>query len=365
MLVVNPAVPPWHAAWPAVRASGCRVTTEFNLLVEAIGRRPVVAVTGSNGKSTVAAWTARLLNTDAVGGNFECGLWGLPPLLDRVSELPDDQTVVLEVSSFQLARLADTPLRPVAAAVTNVSANHLDWHASFADYLRAKQRLLEVCDGVRVLPADGEDPLHAAMAGQPRTVTAQAAGPVEWPRVRRLNAGVTRALVEAAGGTATDTELAAAYNAEGTHPVRLPHRGRIVHETDGLTFVDDSAATSPEAVLATLEPTAAGRVLIAGGRNKGFDIDAFARSLVPLCEAVATIGETASELAGRVAVHGGKVRSHRTITAAVKWAAKVCPRPGEVRLTPGMASTDQFADYRQRGVAFADAVAGLRPKPKP
>ena len=342
-LVVNPAVPPSHAAWPAVRASGCRVTSEFALQCEALAGRRVFAVTGSNGKSTAAAWAAALLGTDVMGGNFECGLVGLPPLLDRAADLSTDAAVVLEVSSFQLARIGDGLPDLEAAAVTGVTPNHLDWHPSLTEYHAAKRHLLKACGGRRLVGPSVPDEFFATVG---RVERAEPAGPADWPADVRQAAGLAAALAGAAAGDARLAE---------TRP-RLPHGRRVVAEVDGVAFVDDSAATTPEAAAAALAEYGPACVLIAGGRSKGLDVDAFARAVAGRCEAVAAVGEAGSELASRVAVHGGKVRSHRTLAKAVKWASKVCPEGGAVVLSPGMASTDQFADYRERGRAFAEAA---------
>ena len=356
-LVVSPAIPPTHAAWPAVRAAcndrGVCVTTQFDILCEAIGDRRVLAVTGSNGKSTAAAWLMAVLRrggmTAAIGGNFENGLIGEPPLLDHVDRLPVDAVCVLEVSSFQLAVLRSQTLRPVAAAVLNVRPNHLDWHGTFPKYLAAKERLLRRASGVRLLPADPADPVHQRWRDETRCVPIGGTGPADWPPTIREAAFVVTRLAAEVGVCIEDAELIAGRP-------QLPHRLEWVAERGGVQFLDDSAATTPEATVSALHSVGRNVVLIIGGRNKGFDLDALARGVAPRCVAAATIGETASVLAGRIAVHGGKVRSHRTMAAAVKWAAKICPAEGTVLLSPGMASTDLFADYRARGAAFRAAI---------
>ena len=142
---------------------------------------------------------------------------------------------------------------------------------------------------------------------------------------------------------------------------QLSHRFQTVRDdraVAGLRWVNDSAATAPESTLRGLEEVGRDSVLILGGRNKGFDLDSLTRSVAGRCVAVATLGETGSELAGLLAVHGGKVRSHRTLAKAVRWSGKVCPPGGTVLLSPGMASTDMFTDYRQRGNEFCRLVEG-------
>ena len=357
-LVVNPAVPPSHAAWPGVRAGGCRLTSPLGLLLRELVRRPVVAVTGSNGKSTLTAWAANALNAvgvpATVGGNFECDLVGLEPLPDRLESLPRGTVFVLELSSFQLAYLFDDPFAPQVGVVTNCTPNHLDWHGTFEAYADAKATVLRRATESRVPPIPPDDPLrrrfwpdiHRAV---PSAVGSKPDGPDDWPPHVRELAGMVRWIVSDFADGISDAALAAARPS-------LPHRFQTVREdraAGGLRWVDDSAATTPESVAAALDRCGEPPVLILGGRNKGFDLDALAREVAPRCEAVATIGETAGDLAKLIAVHGGKVRSHRTLAKAVKWSGKVCRFGGTVLLSPGMASADLFRDYRHRGREFA------------
>ena len=364
-LVVNPAIPPAHAAWPGVRASGCLLTSPLGLLLRELVRRPVVAVTGSNGKSTLTAWAANALNAvgvpAAVGGNFECDLIGLEPLPDRLESLPRETVVVLELSSFQLAYLFDDPFAPKVGVVTNCTPNHLDWHGTFEAYADAKAAVLRRATESRVPPIPPDDPLrrrfwpdiHRAV---PFAVGSKRGGPDEWPPHVRELAGMVRWIVSDFADGISDDALAAARPS-------LPHRFQTVRDdraAGGLRWVDDSAATTPQSVAAALDLCDDPPVLILGGRNKGFDLDALAREVAPRSAAVATIGETAGDLAKLIAVHGGKVRSHRTLAKAVKWSGKVCRPGGTVLLSPGMASTDLFRDYRHRGGEFAGLAVESR-----
>lgn len=345
LLVVNPAIPVSHpelARW--VAASSVEITSELGLIARETAGHRVVAVTGSNGKSTVTLWTANLLRRllpdeqIPIGGNFELGLTDshhsnlldLAPLKFR--PVGEPATFVLEVSSFQLAHLRDEPFAPTVAAITNVTPNHLDWHGSFAEYESAKRSLLAkshiAIDGSKAIEPQ-RSPFHA--------------------RVDRLNAALVKQIVEALSLDVTDEDLLA------TKP-RIPHRRSVVELDAPFTAIDDSAATTPESVGVLLDEyghsTSSQLVVIAGGRNKGFVLDTFAKRLAGRCFAVATIGETATGLAAEIAKHGGRANSHGSLRTAVRWAIRAVPEGGTIALSPGMASTDQFVDYRDRGHQF-------------
>lgn len=343
-LVVNPAIPVDHpelARWQC--ASSCTATSELAILLDEIGSRPVVAVTGSNGKSTVALWTANLLKRVTptrpvlLGGNFEPGLVDEYQLhLLDLAPFDADAVIVLELSSFQLSHLRDRRVKPTVAVLTSLSPNHLDWHRSFDEYKAAKYSLFD--GAVKTIDWSRERDSASADA---YAILGQS--------VDRSNAVLVERIVNAMGHECAAADVIAARP-------RIPHRRTLVADHDGVSFIDDSAATTPESVEELLREygheTRSSLVVIAGGRNKGFSINQFAKMLSKRCSAVATIGECGSELASRVAVHGCKVRSHRSLQQAVRWAKKIVPNGGVVALSPGMASTDQFQDYRDRGMSF-------------
>lgn len=366
LIVVNPAVPDSHATYRKLHeVAASKLTSELDLLLRELRGVPLVVVTGSNGKSSVCQWIVRLVQmldskkSVILGGNFEPGL--VPECPKNLLELvttnggPIDigtDLCVLELSSFQLARMTGTSLSPSVAAVTNVTPNHLDWHQSFDEYIDAKSRLFESVDietGTIVLPAD-DDPIRKRWIDHSHAVCADVGrGPVTWSQADRANAATVAKILEALGYTVSDRSLSQ------TRP-DVPHRQTVIAVIDGVTYIDDSAATSPEAVEALLNrygnTTDSKLVVIAGGRNKGFDLNSFSRTLARYSASVATIGETASDLASRVAAHGARVRSHRSLKQALRWARKIVPEGGVVALSPGMASTDQFSDYRDRGHHF-------------
>ena len=355
LVVVNPAISPSHWILDVLRERGVPLTTELALTVQTHSA-PQVVVTGSAGKSTTAARLATLSPPGeassafsvGLGGNFERDLLDLPgSLLDQ----PDGtfSLLVLEVSSFQAAQFdlfELSGMQPSVAVLTSLEPNHLDWHGDYDAYAAAKWNLLRRtrADGCLIV-ADTIDEVPADIAADPRL-----------KRVPSDAAAIADAVAEF---------LAPTFGSLEHHAVAIPHRQQTVVEVDGMRFVNDSAATTPASTLAALDAFNGERVgLILGGRNKGFDLDALARSVAGRCVAVATIGETAADLAKQVAIHGGKVRSCRTIRKAAGWLQKILRTGGHeggvVLLSPGMSSLDQYDDYRFRGEDFAEVAQNLR-----
>jgi UDP-N-acetylmuramoylalanine--D-glutamate ligase len=301
------------------------------------------------------------------------------PLIERAIELGPDTWAVLELSELQLptiSRGADVAL------YTNVGADHLDRHGTVEAYRAVKARLAELSepDGRIVLNHDDPGcrelgarlaPEHVAWYGlapsDARELDASvvdgwivvlgerilAAEDVALPG-RHMLANVVGASLAAHIVGAPSSAIAEAIVAfEG-----VPHRLELVGEAGGVRWVNDSQATIPMAAIAALEAFEAPVVLIAGGKDKGLDYEAFADAVARRARAAVLIGETAPRLAALI---GDRVpvRMAPDMGGAVGAAATVA-RPGDVvLLSPAAASFDMFDDYAARGDAFRAAVASL------
>ena len=332
-------------------------------------RAPIVAVTGTNGKTTTTELILDMLvrsGLDAVAvGNIGTAASDI-----AVGDaIPD--AVVLEVSSFQL-RFSDT-LHPAVAVVLNVAPDHLDWHGTFDAYLAAKARITARQTDDDLLVHDADDPgasrVAAASAARTVGVSGRRRPPGGWgPQDGRLQvAGVSVALDDLAVSDAAYlvdlTAAAVAALAVGATPIAVEaswrafspgaHRRTVVGRRGGVAYVDDSKATNPHAAVASIAAYSS-VVLIAGGRNKGLD-------LAPILEVatlrrVIAIGEAARELS---ALAPGLVEEVAGLSEAVRRAADVAEAGDTVLLAPGCASFDQFRSYGHRGDVFAEAVRGL------
>lgn len=357
-VVVNPAVRPDHPCLELARRSGAVLTSEIELFLRACPAT-VIGVTGSNGKSTTCAMLASILLADRrrtwLGGNFGGSL------LENVDEMGAEDWVVLELSSFQLAHLSRNAPLPRFAAVTNCTPNHLDWHGSFHDYVRAKQRLFvgQPPDAVAVLDPHGAEvsswaSLTAGRAHAPWAL--DRFGPLAASGLHnRRNAACAAALAEAAGvEDATIRACLAQY-------CGLDHRLQFVAEVAGRRFYNDSKATTPEATLAALDALG-GRVwLLAGGRSKGAALDPLAQGIARHALGAGLFGASRETLRRLVRSCRADFAAHATehLADALAWCWRLS-RPGDtILLSPGCASHDQFRDFVARGETFCRLVGDL------
>jgi UDP-N-acetylmuramoylalanine--D-glutamate ligase len=372
-VVLSPGLSPDLPLIDRAREHGLPVVGDIELFARAVAR-PVAAITGSNGKSTVTTMLAAMAEAAGqrvlAGGNL-----GTPALELLDAALPD--LYVLELSSFQLEMTRS--LRPAAATVLNVSADHIDRHGSLDAYAAAKARIFR---GARVAIANRQDPMVMAMiASHPRTVTfgldepapghfgirgsgdelALTHGEVALMPAAELgvaglhniaNALAALAMGDAIGFT-TDAMLAALRRFRG-----LPHRTQPVADVAGMQWIDDSKATNVGAAVAAVSGLPGRLVLIAGGDGKGQGFDLLAETLRGRARAAVLLGRDARRLAEALA-GVCPVELVDDMPAAVAAAARL-GRPGDtVLLSPACSSLDMFSSYAERGEAFAAAARGL------
>jgi UDP-N-acetylmuramoylalanine--D-glutamate ligase len=364
-VVVSPGVPARHPVFAL--ASELPVVGEVELAWRR-ARVPVVAVTGTNGKTTVVTLVARML--EAAGRRALCaGNIGLP-LLDAVDG--DAEVLVVEVSSFQLALTSS--FRPAVGAWVNFAPDHLDWHPSLEHYRSSKARLWANAGQGDVLVANAEDAVVLAEAeaasgrgaglvtfgidrGDYRVRHGVLSGPDgELCRLSELRRPFPHEIADGLCAAAASVVVGASRVACGC-TLRafggLPHRLELVGEASGVRFFDDSKATTPDAVVAALGGFDSA-VLVAGGRNKGLDLSPL-RALAPRLRGVVGIGEAAPEVAA-VFAGAATVRTAPTMAAAVDEACALA-RPGDaVVLSPACTSFDWYRSYAERGEDFARCV---------
>jgi UDP-N-acetylmuramoylalanine--D-glutamate ligase len=359
----------------AAKQQGIEVVGELELFARAASA-PVLAVTGSNGKSTVTTLAAHLLR--AQGFNAPAGGNLGPPALELLG-LGAVDAYVLEVSSFQME--TTTSLEPSAAALLNISPDHMDRHGSLERYAALKVALLEAAERAVI---NHDDSLVRKLAPRDRETIAFSVREQlaegwslvshrneRWiardrkplvPRsalslkgeIGEANALAALALVESLGGD-MPSALAALADFVG-----LPHRLAQVRERRGVVYVNDSKGTNVGATIAAIAGAGAPIVLIAGGQGKGADFAPLAEAATGRVKALVLLGEAAPELER---VFAGRIRTVRVadMSAAVAEASRLATAGDWVLLSPACASQDMFADYRERGTVFADAVRDLPP----
>ncbi len=382
-VVTSPGVPFDQPLLELARRRGLPVVAEVELAFALLDGE-VVAITGSNGKSTTTALTGEILRR--AGHRVEvCGNIGRP--LAAAVEGPAGRVFVVELSSFQLEAVSH--FRPRAAALLNLSADHLDRHGDMASYLAAKQRIFQRQGAGDIAVLGGDDPQIAAMAlpagVRRRTFACQA----EVEDGCRLLGG--RVLEEQPDGEAmelfrsADLRLVGRHNLENamaaallaravdTEPAAiaggirafsgLPHRLQWVAERRGVPWFDDSKGTNPGATARSLEDFADGSVhLILGGRNKGADFSSLRSLVAQKARRVYLIGEAAVELAaalGSASAAALPLEKVATLQRAVASAAKRAVVGEVVVLSPACASFDQFRSFGERGETFQRLVREL------
>jgi len=377
LVVVSPGVA-WDAPLvEAARRRGIEVTSEIDLFFRACPAR-IAGITGTNGKTTTTALTTEVLRAGGLtvmrGGNIG------EPVLDRLDQLGADDWVVLELSSFQLESIERPRLR--IGVVLNVTPDHLDRHKSLERYVEIKTRAVAFLEPQDHAVLNLDDPACAAMrsatqaeviefglhqpvssgvtvadgwitiarAGQPRPVLRTADVPL--PGEHNLS----NVMAAIGAGQAAGVEPEALSQAV-RHFKAVEHRLEPIGTYGGARWYNDSKATNPDSTYKALAAFAEPIVLIAGGRNKGIDLEPLAQSIAGRVAALITIGETGEELARRVREAGlQQVQRATDLTDAVRKAAALA-RPGSVvLLSPAFTSYDMFRDYEDRGRRFKATV---------
>jgi UDP-N-acetylmuramoylalanine--D-glutamate ligase len=385
LIAISPGLAQSTPAVAAAAARGVELAGDVELFARELpADQKVLAVTGSNGKTTVTALTGALcaaagLATVVAGNIGEAVLDVLERIVASGEGHAWPDVLVLELSSFQLETTAS--LRPTAATVLNVTDNHLDRYSGIDAYGAAKARIF-AGGGMQVLNRD--DPRSLAMRLPGRAVETFGNGVPyaegEWGLVsRRADGGeVWLARSGALLAPVADLALIGAHNAQNAlaalaltsavakiaRPViaaltrfeGLPHRMQRIAEAGGVLYVDDSKATSVAATNVALEGLGRPVVLIAGGDGKGQDFSPLAASVARHCRAVLLIGRDAPRIGEVLRAAKVPVETTGTLDAAVARAVAVAQAGDAVVLSPACASLDQFESYVERGRRFAQRV---------
>ena len=331
-------------------------------------REPVLAITGTNGKTTVTALTGHLLRSAGV----DCEVAGniAPPVLQafsrRLEQGKAPKAWVLELSSYQLE--TTWSLRPAAAAMLNLSEDHLDRYATIDEYGAAKARIFA---GAAVQVLNRDDPRSMAMAQPGRKVITfglDSQGDFGVANGKLVHGSREIVPVDELGirgshNVANALAACALVSVLGVDPVPglktfkgLPHRLQLVATRRGVEWYDDSKGTNVGATVAALRGLGRKCVLILGGDGKGQDFSPLKQPVREFASHVLLIGRDAPLIAK--AVGGERCGS---LEEAAHRAAQIA-KPGEaVLLSPACASFDMFRDYKHRGEVFAQAVRSLAP----
>ncbi len=392
MIVVSPGVPLDLPEIVRARAKGIPIIGELELAVRKV-TRPIIAITGTNGKTTTTELIGHLLKgagiSACVAGNIGT------PLIDVIDEAQKSQYVVLEVSSFQMDT---TPSLAAHIAIwLNATCDHIDRHKTFENYVASKAKLFEQIpkDGVGIYNSADESVSRAALASSCRLIPFDATG--DPPARAYSHHGTSDGFAWYEGGylcVRLGTALAhrypssrakllgphnrenmlaaliAAQLAGASHDALLkgllsfsglPHRMQYIGEYMGVSYYNDSKGTNVAATMRALDGFKQPVVLIAGGRSKGTDFSPLAPKITDKVKKLILIGEAADELETALSAHTSMAKAG-SMDEAVKAAYAAAKTGDVVLLSPACASFDMFTDYVERGNAFTEAVMRIMRK---
>ena len=374
LVVISPGVPADLDLLEKARARGIAVIGELELAAPFL-KGGNIGVTGTNGKTTTTALVGHILKESGIacqmGGNI-----GTPPAA-MVETSRDGQWNVLELSSFQLETIRT--FHASIAACLNITQNHLDRHHTFENYVHAKARLFERQEHNDAAILNADDPVTVEFAAHTPATTSWFSGSRAvsgaWlegdviklqgealldVRALRLrgrhnyeNVMAAALIADRAGANLRQIAQAAASFA----PVE--HRLELVREIDGVTYYNDSKATSVDATLKAIDAFSGGLWIILGGKDKNSDYTVLRDPLRAKARAALLIGAAAGKIAGQLGNDAFPVLQCGTLAKAVEEAHRSA-KPGEtVLLAPACASFDQFDSFEHRGRVFKELVNAL------
>lgn len=378
LIVVSPGVPVDAPPLTQARALGETVIGEIELAAQFLPG-PIVAITGSNGKTTTTTLTGEIIKAGGfptlVGGNIGT------PAISLVAEATPETVTVLEVSSFQLETIQT--FRPKLAIILNITPDHLDRHRTFQAYADAKARIFENQQPSDFAVLNADDSTCAAMGSRPnaqvfwfsrKREVAQGTCVHEGQIVFRNSDGRRPVMpiseIPLKGSHNLENVLAAVCTGllMGCAPERIraavgafkavEHRLEFVATIGGVHYFNDSKATNVDATIKALESFPANIHLILGGKDKGSDYTVLNDLLRERVKKVYTIGAAATKIESQINSAAEIVRAE-TLESALKRASATAVAGDIVLLAPACASFDQFKSYEHRGRVFKDAVRAL------
>jgi UDP-N-acetylmuramoylalanine--D-glutamate ligase len=379
IIIANPAVPGDNEFVKVARRHNKFITSQIGIFFELCPAQ-IIGITGANGKSTTASLTAHLLKSAGEAKVWLSGNIGNEPLLTRLDQIAPDDLVVLELSSFQLEQLAQIPKAPQVALLTNLTPNHLDRYGTFADYCAAKEGIF------KFQKLDDKFPVVSIFNAEDEIS-------VNWFEKYKKDAGriciafsaddISEQIRKSFGlpGRANLSNLAAAM-AVARHfgidddqlKTSLPqfralhHRLELVAQVNGVSWYNDSKATTPESAIAALEAFGQPTVIIAGGYDKHVAFDELGRKIAEKAKAAILIGQTAGKIAEAIrknqdtslkaqdTMRKTRIEIVDSLAEAVRLADRLAESGDVVLLSPACASYDMFENFEQRGQEFCRLV---------
>lgn len=381
IVLISPGVPIDSPVVIKAKEKGIEVIGELELAYR-LCKAPIIAITGTNGKTTTTALTGEIFKAAGVQ-TYVVGNIGIP-FIQYAREATAKDVMVVEVSSFQLESTRD--FHPKVSAVLNITPDHLNRHHTFEQYMATKARIFECATQQDVVVLNADCKMSASMKEKTSAKAWLFSRLQEVPQgvfikegwiVSRENGvdmqicevnelgiigphNVENALAATAIARAMGVSVDAMKKALKAF-CGVEHRLQKIATINGISFFNDSKGTNPEASIKAIESMNQPTVLIAGGYDKGADFDEFVRALQPNIRAMVVIGQTADKLIEAAEKEGfSAVIRAVDMRSAVKMAYGMAQKGGNVLLSPACASFDMFEDYEHRGRVFCEMVEELR-----
>ena len=369
IIVVNPAVPFDNEFLEIARRNNKLITSQVNIFFE-LCPATIIGITGANGKSTTASLIAHLLRGTRDENVWLSGNIGDKPLLMVADRIGVDDLVVLELSSFQLEQLAQIRKAPHVALLTNLTPNHLDRYRTFADYCLAKENIFryqkpnkkslpvsffnaEDKVGTEWFEKYSQDRRRICLKFSTDDVSEEIRSCFTLPgraNLSNLAAAIAVAKYFGVGEEAIKDCL------PGFKP--LPHRLELISQINGVSWYDDSKATTPDSAITALEAFEQ-PIIIAGGYDKNISFDEFGKKIARRAKAAILIGQTREKIAAAIQAGGADipmVEFAQSLAEAVELAERLSTPGDVVLLSPACASFDMFENFQQRGLVFCELV---------
>jgi len=385
IIFVSPGVPREIPFLQEARSRGVPLSSETRLFFS-LCPAPIIGITGSSGKTTTTSLVGKIMEAQGcrtfVGGNIGS------PLLDLVEQIQPEDSVVMELSSFQLEVLEQSPH---VAAVLNLSPNHLDRHESMEHYVAAKRNILrfQTRSDYAVLNADQQltrelgdvylgkvvlfsrehevaqgvylDADRVVMRWRGERSVVCPMSEIRLLGIHNVENVLAACAISAAAGARSEAMREAVRNFQG-----VEHRLELAGEISGVRYFDDSIATSPQRTAAALNSFSDPVILLAGGREKHLPLDALARLILAKVKVLVLFGEAAplleqavTEAQDKNACEGLRIYRSSDLSEAVHKAAQVAVEGDIVLLSPACTSYDMYRDFAARGDHFKSLVSAL------
>lgn len=382
LLVPSPGVPATSPIFEEAKRLGVEVVSEIELAYR-ISKAPMLAITGTNGKTTTSVLLGRIMESDGretyIAGNVAAGEIKLP-LVMAAYQASTNGVIIAEISTFQLEWIST--FKPKVAALLNISTDHADRHTSFDEYAALKARIFENLgpDDFAVANLDNEASISAGKISQGKLLQFSIKQSV--PQGGFIEDSVVKVRIggeETAVCSLSDIRLPGTHNQEnvlaaacaaiafGVKPESIvsalhkftgvDHRMEPVETINDIHYINNSMCTNPDAFTRSVEAVSGDSIIIAGGKHKGGSLEPMADAVKQHVKHLVLIGASADEIESAVRATGfDRITRSASMEDAVA-AAEAVAEPGDtVMLAPGCASFDMFSGFEERGQIFKDIV---------